>query len=50
MWVPGLRLQKVDPRTNRVVAEMKRGAVVAASSDDTLWTIDEAFSVTRRQG
>jgi DNA-binding beta-propeller fold protein YncE len=47
LWVAGLRLQKIDPRSNQVVAVNNHTANAVSYGAGSLWTIDVGYSVTR---
>jgi len=48
LWVPGMRLQQADTRTNAVVRSLQQDAsTVAAADDGTLWVTDIAGNVVR---
>jgi DNA-binding beta-propeller fold protein YncE len=47
LWVAGLRLQKIDPRSNRVVAVNNHTANAVSYGAGSLWAIDVGYSVTR---
>jgi YVTN family beta-propeller protein len=48
IWVPGLDLEKIDPRTDRVVRHVNHTANAVVAGQTGLWTIDVAYSVSRR--
>ena len=48
LWVPGMRLQQVDTRTNQVVRSLRQDAsTVASAGDGTLWVTEIGGRVVR---
>jgi YVTN family beta-propeller protein len=47
LWVAGLRLQRIDPRLNKVTAVNNHTANAVSYGAGSLWTIDIGFSITR---
>ena len=47
IWVAGLRLQRIDPRTNEVVAINNHTCNAVSYGAGVLWTIDVGYSITR---
>jgi YVTN family beta-propeller protein len=47
LWVAGLRLQRIDPKLNKVTASNNHTCNAVSYGAGSLWTIDIGFSVTR---
>jgi virginiamycin B lyase len=47
LWVAGLRLQRIDPRLNKVTTVNNHTANAVSYGAGSLWTIDIGFSISR---